>query len=197
MKKTHRPDLCSWSRFDEARDLDFHSLAWLREGGAILFDPFPLSDHDRAQLAGGVAWIAITNSDHVRAAKELAASFGAKIAGPAGERGALGIECDRWLAQGDLLVDGLETLVLHGSKTPGELAFLLEETTLITGDLVRAHAGGRLDRLPDAKLADREAALASIRGLLAHERVDAILVGDGWPVFRGARALLEELVARG
>jgi len=197
MKRTHRADVVCWSRFDEARDIDFNSYAWLREGGAILFDPLPLSDHDRAQLEGGVAWIVLTNSDHVRASVELAEAFGAPIAGPAGEQGTLGLECERWLADGETLVDGLVTHALEGSKTPGELAFVLEETTLITGDLVRAHGGGRLDRLPDPKLADRELALASIRGLLRHESVDAVLVGDGWPVFRGGRAELEALVARG
>ncbi|QQR46418.1 hypothetical protein JKA73_10205 [Myxococcus xanthus] len=34
-------------------------------------------------------------------------------------------------------------LELHGSKTPGELAFLLEDTTLLTGELIRGHVGGR------------------------------------------------------
>jgi hypothetical protein len=87
-------------------------------------------------------------------------------------------------------------LELHGSKTPGELAFLLEETTLVTGDLLRAHLGGRLHLLPDAKLKDPVRARASVRGLLASwPRIDAVLVGDGWPVFRGGRAVLEELVA--
>jgi hypothetical protein len=30
---------------------------------------------------------------------------------------------------------------MAGSKTPGELALILEKTTLITGDLVRGHMG--------------------------------------------------------
>ena len=30
-------------------------------------------------------------------------------------------------------------LALHGSKTPGELALVLEDTILVTGDLVRGH----------------------------------------------------------
>ncbi len=197
MKRTHRDDLLCWSRFDEARDIDFHSYAWIRPGGAVVFDPLPLTEHDRAHLAAGVAWIVVSNSDHVRAARALAEATGASIAGPAKERGALGLERARWLSDGDELVPGLLALELEGSKTPGELAFVLEETTLITGDLVRAHAGGRLDRLPDAKLADREAALASIRRLCALGSVDAVLVGDGWPIFRGGRRALEELAARG
>lgn len=198
MKRTHRPDLVCWSRFDETRDVDFHSYAWKRADGAILFDPLPMSDHDRAQLDRGVAWIVITNSDHTRDAKALAARYGAPMAGPAAERDALeAFGITKWLCDGDALVPGLVALEMQGSKTPGELAFVLEETTLITGDLVRSHAGGRLDRLPDPKLGDLPAALASIRRLADQDRVDAVLVGDGWPVFRDGQARLAELASRG
>jgi len=105
------------------------------------------------------------------------------------------LKCDRWLADGETLVPGLVALELHGSKTPDELAFLVEDTTLLTGDLLRGQVGGRLNLLPDAKLKDAARARASVRGLLARTRIDAVLVGDGWPVFRGGYAALEELVA--
>ncbi len=93
-------------------------------------------------------------------------------------------------------MEGLEALALEGSKTPGELAFLLCGDTLITGDLVRAQEGARLARLPDAKLKDKALALASIERL-ADLPLEALLVGDGWPVFREGRRALQELVARG
>ncbi|MCA9610466.1 MAG: MBL fold metallo-hydrolase [Myxococcales bacterium] len=198
MKRAHRPDLYCWSRFDEARDMDFNGYAWTRAGGAILFDPVAMSEHDRAQLGGGVAWIVVTNSDHMRAARELADAFDAPIAGPAAERDELeDLGVTRWLCDGDELVPGLVALEMQGSKTPGELAFVLEETTVIAGDIVRSHAGGRLDRLPDPKLRDLPAALASIKRLLDRGRVEAVLVGDGWPAFRDGATLLAELVARG
>lgn len=196
MKRTHRPDLRCWSIFDAARDLDFHSLAWLRPGGTVLIDPLPLSDHDRAQLeaAGPIGHVVVTNSDHTRSAAELAARYGAALIGPAGERDTLGLACDRWVTTGDEIVEGLVAIALDGSKTPGELCLLLEGTTLITGDLVRAHEGGRLNLLPDAKLTDRAAAVASVKRLLEHRHVEAVLVGDGWPIFRDGYARLEELV---
>lgn len=196
MKRTHRPDLRCWSRFDESRDLDFNAWAWMRAGGTVLIDPLPLSDHDRAELeaAGPVTHVLVTNSDHTRAASELATRYGASVVGPAGERDRLGIPCDRWVTTGDEIVEGLIALALEGSKTPGELALLLEATTLVTGDLVRAPIGGSLALLPAAKLADEAKARASVRALLEHRMVDAILVGDGWPIFTGARARLEELV---
>ena len=198
VKRLHRPDLFGWSRFDEARNLDFHSVLWRREGGNVVVDPLALSEHDRRHLAelGGVAWIVVTNSDHVRDAAALAAATGARIAGPAGERTSFPIECDRWLADGDEIVPGLRAYTLEGSKTPGELALVLEETTLITGDLVRAHEGGRLCLLPDAKLTDRASALASVARLAALPAIEAVLVGDGWPIFRHGGEALRELGAR-
>jgi glyoxylase-like metal-dependent hydrolase (beta-lactamase superfamily II) len=198
MKALHRPDLFCWSTFDESRNVDFNAWAWIRPDGNVLIDPLPLGDHDRKHLTelGGAKWVVVTNSDHTRAAKELAESFGAKLAGPAAEQETFPWPCRRWLAHGDELVPGLMALTLDGSKTPGELALLLDDTTLITGDLIRAHRGGSLMLLPDAKLSNKPLAVASVRKLIVkHPAIDAVLVGDGWPVFRDAHARLRELEA--
>jgi glyoxylase-like metal-dependent hydrolase (beta-lactamase superfamily II) len=197
MKMLHREDLFSWSGFDADRNIDFNSFAWARPGGSVVIDPMPVSDHDSAHLAslGAVAWIVITNSDHVRDAQALAEATSARIAGPAAEQHEFPLACDRWLSDGEELVEGLQVLEMNGSKTPGELALLLEGTTLITGDLVRAHRGGRLMMLPDAKLVDREAACASVHRLAELPGIEAVLVGDGWPVFRDGGQRLRELAA--
>lgn len=197
MKSLHRPDLYGWSSFDTERNVDFNSYAWIRPDGNIIIDPLPLSSHDLAHLneLGGAAWIAITNSDHVRAAKDVAQVTGAKIAGPAAERETFPIPCDRWLEDGEELVPGLQVMELQGSKTPGELALLLEGTTLIAGDLVRAHKAGSLMILPDPKLKNREDAVASVRKLAEMSSIEAVLVGDGWSVFRDGTQRLQELAA--
>ncbi|MDP2309392.1 MAG: MBL fold metallo-hydrolase [Pseudomonadota bacterium] len=203
MKSLHRPDLYSWSAFDEARNVDFHGLCWARPdtssaGGNVLVDPMPLSAHDRAHLEslGGVALIVLTNSDHTRAAQEIAAWSGAKIAGPAAEKETFPFPCDRWLEDGDEVVPGLVVHAMAGSKTPGELALVLDGTTLITGDLVRAHKAGSLMLLPDAKLVDKAAAVASVRKLAAIDTIDTVLVGDGWPLFGNGGNALRALAAR-
>ena len=194
MKRLHRDDLFGWSVFDESRNIDFHGVAWIRGSGNVLVDPVPMSAHDEAHLRelGGAATIVITNSDHVRDAAALAERFGARILGPRGERDRFPIRCDVWLGQDDPVVPGLTAHAVSGSKTPGELALVLDGTTLITGDLIRAHEAGRLCLLPGAKLTDPGAARASVRRLAALPDVEAVLVGDGWPVFRhGAEALRE------
>jgi hypothetical protein len=198
MKSLHRPDLYSWSTFDEARNVDFHALCWVRPGGNVLVDPLPMSPHDRAHLdaLGGVRLVVVTNSDHTRAASELSAAYGAVLCGPAAEREGFPIPCGRWLADGEEVVEGLRVYALDGSKTPGELALVLEGTTLITGDLVRAHTAAGLMLLPDAKLADKAAALRSVGRLAALPGIEAVLVGDGWQVFRGGHQSLRELCTR-
>jgi Metallo-beta-lactamase superfamily len=99
------------------------------------------------------------------------------------------------LADGDPVVPGLEAIELHGSKTPGELALVLESTTLIAGDLVRAHRAGSLMLLPDAKLCDRDLALASVQKLAKLDRIETVLVGDGWHVFHQGHLQLQALCA--
>lgn len=126
---------------------------------------------------------------------ELAAALGARVAGPAAEREGFPLACERWLGDGDELVPGLRALALAGSKTPGELALWLAPDTLICGDLVRGHVGGRLNLLPPAKLSDPAQARASVARLAALPGLEAVLVGDGWGAFRDGAARLRELLA--
>jgi hypothetical protein len=198
MKALHRTDLFGWSSFDEARNVDFHGLLWCRGEGNVLVDPMPLTAHDRAHLdgLGGVAWIVVTNSDHLRATKEIASWSGALIAAPAAESETWVGHVDRWLGEGDELLPGLQVVTMVGSKTAGELALVLDGTTLITGDLVRAHRAGSLMMLPDGKLKDRAAAVASIVRLATLTSVETVLVGDGWHVFGDGAAQVQALAER-
>ena len=146
--------------------------------------------------SGGAAWIVITNSDHTRAAQEIASWTDARIAGPAAERDLFPFACDRWLSEGDEVVPGLVVHTLDGSKTPGEVCLVLDGRTLITGDLVRAHRAGALMILPDAKLVDKAQAIASVRRLAALDGIDTVLVGDGWQAIGTGGRLLRELADR-
>ena len=196
MKSLHRKDLYCWSSFDEMRNVDFHGTFWVREQGNVVFDPMPMSDHDLAHAheLGGVQWIVVTNADHVREAAELAVMFGAQIAAPDGDRSKPeldGVPVARWLADGDEIA-GAKAFAMQGSKTPGELAFQLGDTVLF-GDLVRGQRAGSLNLLPDGKLKDKDAALASVARIAALEPT-AVLVGDGQSVFRDGAARLKELL---
>jgi hypothetical protein len=197
MKRLHRPDLFTWSVYDVGQQVDFNGFLWKRDGGNVVIDPVPLAEHDWTHLAelGGAAWVVLTNSSHVRAAREVALRTGAQLLGPAGERDAFPVPCARWLADGDEPVRGLVVRELHGSKTDGELALVLEEATAVFGDLVRAHQAGALMLLRREKLRDPPRALESVRRLRSlHPRVEHVLVGDGWCAFRNGGVLLDELL---
>jgi glyoxylase-like metal-dependent hydrolase (beta-lactamase superfamily II) len=197
MKTLHRPDLYTWSAFDTERNVDFNSVAWIRPEGNVLIDPLPLSMHDWNHLdtLGGSALIVITNSDHIRDAELIAQKTNATLLGPQAEQATFPFQCDRWLSDGDEVVPGLAVLELHGSKTPGELALVLENLILITGDLVRAHRANALMMLPEAKLRDKAAAIASIQRLANLEQIETVLVGDGWPIFQNGHLYLKALMA--
>lgn len=202
MKFLHRPDLFCWSEFNPDRNLDFHSYLWVRGPGAnVAVDPLRLTDHDaeHVQREGGIAWIYLTNADHVRDAAEVARRFGARIAAPAAEKDLADyadLPVERWLDPGETLDNGIRCLAMAGSKTPGELAFLLPgNDTAICGDLVRGQRAGRLNLLPDAKLTDKKAAIEAVRHLAERPGLETVLVGDGWPVFGTARSALARLLA--
>ncbi|MBT4792633.1 MAG: MBL fold metallo-hydrolase [Halobacteriovoraceae bacterium] len=188
MKSLHREDLYSWSEFNEEKNIDFNSFLWVSKYGNIAFDPLPVSTHDlkHIETLGGISWIIITNSDHIRDVENIRAITGAKVAGPLAEKDNLAIKCDRYLSTGDDLISGLKTIELQGSKTPGELSFILDDTTLITADLIRAHKANELMLLPKEKLNDYEKAKESIAKLLEFKEIETILMGDGWHIFEGA-----------
>jgi glyoxylase-like metal-dependent hydrolase (beta-lactamase superfamily II) len=199
VKKLHRDDLYCWSEFNERLNIDFNSIVWVRAQGNVVIDPMPLRPHDLEHLRqlGGARHCLITNADHVRGAAALVQAFGAELAGPSAEASGFPVPCQRWLADGDELVPGLRTFEMQGSKTAGELALVLEGTTLITGDLVRAHRPTSLMLLrPEQGLSDGHAALASLERLLEVSTIEAVLVGDGWLQFREGGRLLRDLVER-
>lgn len=197
MKQLHRKNLFGWSEFNKERNLDFHSVLWVREGGNVLIDPLPLSEHDHSHLQrlGGVNFIVITNSDHCRDSEHIAGATGAVVYGPAEEEDNLPCICHHWLHDNEEIVPGLIAYELNGSKTPGELALVLEHSTLITGDLIRCHVGGELCLLPEAKLTDLNQAIQSVKRIAALPGIKAVLPGDGWPLFNHGGEALQRLAA--
>src|SRR3982074_3607685 len=78
----HLDGLAMWSVWQPERRMFFNSFFVCRPEGNIVIDPLALSLEQEAVLEerGGVAWIAITNRDHERKSREIAARFGARLA---------------------------------------------------------------------------------------------------------------------
>ena len=55
---------------------------------------------------------------------------------------------------------------------------------LVTGALIRAHEGRRLRILPDEKLINKFQAVESVQRMADIIRIETVIPGDGWPVFK-------------
>ncbi len=202
MKSLHRPDLFAWSSFDEARNVDFTGHLLVIDGGPnVAFDPMPMSDHDLAHVEqlGGIGWILISNADHVRDAAALCKRFDAKVAAPGAERDRpefAGLPVGLWLQPDEGLTFGVHCIGMRGSKTRGELAFVLPGgDTVLCGDLIRGQRAGSLNLLPDPKLKDKAAAVQSVQALAERNGIEAVLLGDGQSIFRDGGTRLRELAS--
>jgi len=203
MKTTRLPGVRYWGQYQPDRHIDFNGFHWSSPAGGVLIDPMPIDDDGVAELreAGGVAWILVTNKEHLRAAPELKATFGAALLAPAEERERLGEDAahvDGWFSTTqDLpaeLQPHVDVIPLRGGKSPMEPAFYLKPLqALYFADLVRSHVSGELRLLPDPKIQDRAQVLVSLREVAALP-VQAVLLGDGDGLYRGADEALNELL---
>ena len=187
MKALHRPDLFSWSVFDQLRNIDLNATLWVRHEGNIAFDPVTVSDHDLQHLAqlGGLSHILLSTPTHTEAAEELSALTGATILSAPTQ--------DTNNGSSGPAFDGLSVITLPGSTTPGEVAYLLDETTLICGELIRAPTAGSLSLLPPDRILTHSTAKTSIERLAALPHIEAVLVRNGWHIFRNGRLRLGDL----
>lgn len=185
-----------WSRWQPDRGLNFNS--WLVAGAAGAFVVDPLEPHDDGVFercrAAGVRTIVITNRDHQRAAADFARELDAQIAAPAADAPLLSIPVDRELRDGDELF-GWRVITLAGFKTPGEMVLYSRDLrAAISGDAFWGAPAGALRLMPDDKLADPVRAILAARRVRALE-IEHLLVGDGAPIFGGARRALDSLIA--
>ena len=178
-----------WSLWKPERNLFFNSFFITRPDGNLAIDPLPLSDADAREIEahGGLAWVVITNRDHERDARAVAARFGAKIAASAPDVETLSGPVDRGLAHGDE-IGGALVFVLDGFKTPGECALCFSDLqTVVLGDALWGAPAGSLQLMPGDKLADPRRAALSLRAIAAMWP-NHLLVGDGACIFGNAKA---------
>jgi uncharacterized cupin superfamily protein len=198
MQPTVLPGVAMWSAWQPERNLFFNSFFFELPDGNVAIDPLPLDSRDADEITarGGLAWIVVTNRDHERDARAVAATFGAKIAASAADAPLLSGPVDRALSDGDSIA-GASVIALDGLKTPGEFALAFTSLrAIVVGDAVWGSPAGALRLMPDEKLADPPRAVLSLRKIAALP-FEHLLVGDGACIFGGARRVLwDMLIAR-
>lgn len=190
-------DVFIWSRLSEPHGYDFNGYLVRSATGNVCIDPVAPDDADLERLTrAGVATIALTNRNHVRASEALRSATGARVAihpeDAAYARGQ-GATIDAEL-HGGTRVGPLVAVAVPG-KSPGEVALHWpERRILFVGDAVIGNPPGHCSLLRDKVMDDPARLRASVETLLALD-FDVLLTGDGAPILGGAHERLAELVA--
>jgi len=193
MQRTIVPGVSMWSLWQPDRNLFFNSFFIETSEGNLAIDPLPAGPADYAEMEtrGGVAWIVVTNRDHERDARALAARSAAKIATSFAEAAILSGPVDRTLANDEFFM-GARVVALDGVKTAGEFALHFAALrAVVVGDALWGDPAGSLRLMPDDKLIDPPRAVLSLRRIAAC-LPDHLLLGDGTPLFGNARAVLQD-----
>jgi len=194
MQPTVLPGVFMWSVWQPARRVFFNSYFLTVPGGNVVVDPLALLPEQSAEIAerGGAEWVIVTNRDHERTAREVAAQFGAKIAASKRDAPLLSGPVDRLLDEGDEAFAGARIIAFEGLKSPGEIALALpQHKAAIVGDALWGDPAGSLRMLDDDKLLNPRAAVMSLRKLWAL-RLEVLLVGDGACLFADADRIIGE-----
>jgi glyoxylase-like metal-dependent hydrolase (beta-lactamase superfamily II) len=189
-------DILTWPWFSEPHGYNFNGHLVRDPGGNICIDPVePTADDMETLVREGVAWIILTNRNHSRAANRVRARSGARTvihANDADHARNQGTELDDGLNLGDTV--GPFEVVDAAGKSPGEVALLWPDRgILIVGDAIIGNPPGQCGLLPERVMDDPARLRGSLRKLLDLD-FDILLVGDGAPILRDAKARLKELV---
>lgn len=196
--RTLMPNVRIWSIWSAEKQIDFNGTLIQKPGQKVLIDPVPMTPEQVAACreGGAPSAIIITNKDHRRAAPELKAAFGGiPIYAPEADRDLIDGPVDETFRDGDELPGDLLAIHLLHMKSPGETALFRAAGLglVILGDALWGKPAGSVTLLPPAKVPDPVAAKRSLARLL-EKTFDVLMVGDGAPIARNAKKVLESFV---
>ncbi|HSP96832.1 MAG TPA: MBL fold metallo-hydrolase [Candidatus Dormibacteraeota bacterium] len=191
------PGIWTWSWLSPPHGYNFNGYLLQLAGGNLCIDPADPTPEDLTEIVHrGVSRILLTNRNHARDANRIRSRTGARTAIHAADAGyaqGQGALIDDLLAVGDV-VGPLHVVGVPG-KSAGEIALHWpERRLLIVGDAVIGNPPGQLSLLREKVMDDPATLRASVRRLLDLD-FDTLLVGDGTPILKDARARLATLVA--
>lgn len=190
------PNFAFWHTYDPASKSELFSTAAADDAGRILLvDPVPLAAQARTRLLrlGAVKAIAVTNTNHWRAAAEFPADSNAPVFGrtspkadtPGPLQPTTGLE---------ELFPGLVTIPIEGAA-PGEIAFHFpqDDGTLIVGDSLIHFDPYGLALLPKKYCSSQQEMRRSLRQLLAPKSA-RIFFAHGLPIVSQIMSRLESVL---
>jgi hypothetical protein len=189
--------LAVWHAYDPAVKAELYSTCLTTTGGGIyLIDPIPLQKRALDQLIGssGVAGIIVTNSNHQRAAAQLAQEcavpiFAHRKAFPNDQLSSL-----RTIADGEEICEGFRVIGIEGAP-PGELVlhYTGHGGMLIIGDALINFEPHGFAFLPAKYCSNQNQMRRSLRKLLDY-KAERMFFAHGMPILTGASKRLEDLL---
>jgi uncharacterized cupin superfamily protein len=163
--------------------MSFNSYLFRSGDGLVAVDPLEADGEVLEWMAslGGVHTIVITNRDHQRAAPSLASRFRCRIVDAAKD--------------GEEVFPGAFAVPVPFGKSPEFAVHLRAYHAAIIGDALIGSPAGSLSLLPDEKLEDPQRFVFALRRIWGLQ-LEALLLGDGQPLFSGADALLGALLEK-
>ena len=193
------PNIWEWSWFSEDKQLNFNGHLLTVGEHRILVDPPPMTAGDIAfaRQGGPVDYIIVTNRDHEREAASLREEFCCTVMVPELDAKDMTMTPDKTCKDGELLPGGIWVIQLAHQKSAGESALFLEtgKGILIVGDAMIGHPEGSVRLLPAEKYVDIHQTHESLRRLLKYN-FDSLVVGDGSSIVRGAKPIVEQMLAQ-
>lgn len=201
--RRYGPGLFGWGRYQERWRFDFNGHALVcgapDAGTVLIVDPIAPTDAELAALGtlGRRFLVVLLNSDHERDAARVAAALQAEtVYAPRADLGGVGVEGAVGYDDGHVFGGGWRAIGLSDLKTPGEMVLLHPaKRVLVVGDAVVGDPLNGMRLVPPMKIADRAAALGSLRSLLDLD-FDTLLCSDGYCLAQGGKAVLEAFLGR-
>lgn len=193
------PDVFKNSWRSPRHGYDFNGYLVALPQGNLCIDPPEMPEETLDELARRkIAFIVLTNRNHVRACQKVREKTGAPVFihpadAPDAER--LGAIIDEYLEVGQ----AMGPLIIHSAagKSPGEVCLHWPaRKILFLGDACIGNPPGQCSLLPEKVMDDPVALRRSLRRIATEIDFDALLFGDGEPILSGGRRALQNLVAQ-
>jgi hypothetical protein len=192
------PGILVWQAYDSKSKADLFSTALTTHTGTYVVDPIPLASDGLRTLRAQpkAAGIFVTNVNHARAAAEFARTLSVPIFAHCEISGTADFPDATAAQDGEELSRGLTAVALDGGAV-GEMALHYNDNggTMILGDALINFEPYGFGVLPAKYCQDANLLRQSLTKLLDYA-FERMLFAHGMPILSGARAQLEQLLAR-
>jgi glyoxylase-like metal-dependent hydrolase (beta-lactamase superfamily II) len=190
------PEILIWQAYDAEVKADLFSTALETNAGTYIVDPIPLAAEGMLNLRTRrkAAGVFVTNTNHLRATAEFAATFSIPAYANRQLREIPDFADVTWLEDGEVFSPGLAAVSIDGGPA-GEMALHYNEDggTMVVGDALINFEPHGFGLLPSKYCQNYKLMRQSLEKLLDHA-FQRLLFAHGTPILSDARARLAQLL---